>query len=244
MSFFEIHKNRERYNPDATGQDTGTRRTLRKITLISSAPAAMATLAMRAALVRENVCDAAEIIDTGDLDHLNQYAGDGFSGYIMILVNDHSRCLLHSYIDKLNRSSRRSIIFLTFIDLSYEEVKAYCKQCYKLAIIDQAATAAELKAHIEELHVKEFVICKRTQNMLLSDMTSDSSKNKELSSKQRRIIELYEKGFSIQQTAEQLQLSAHTVAAYRSRIIKKFNTRSMAEVVFLLKSDKPGSPNR
>lgn len=109
----------------------------------------------------------------------------------------------------------------------------------RLGIVSTCISRQELFRYIDNLHNENrtWVLSGDIQAALLDHLfisastTSTYNTTSELSEREQQILNLTQRGYSIDQIAETLILSKNTVANYRRKMMKKVGVRSMAELL-------------
>lgn len=118
--------------------------------------------------------------------------------------------------------------------ISKEQIQSLVQRG-KIAIADIGISVEELYQYIQELQAgnKEWVFSPGIISVLIEQLFSPASQATatQLNSKEQQILDCARKGYSLKRTAQELNLSKNTVAAYRTRILKKAGTKSINQLI-------------
>ncbi len=159
-----------------------------------------------------------------------------FFGHVLpvLLWETKNEDIMLQYIHLIRKTQDR-VMVIAQNNISKEYIKALTMQG-KTAVVGSESTLDELSSYITELYsgAKKWIFSPDILGSLIEDVLigSNTDINRlKLSKKEKQVIEYAHKGLSIAETARELHLSANTVAAYRSRILKKTGNASINQLV-------------
>lgn len=110
---------------------------------------------------------------------------------------------------------------------------------HKVGIVNLHCVSNNLIECELALEDKNYYICSSTKDYIINDLINSQDQYSDFgfSKLERQILDLAKQGYNIQMTAKYMDLSKNTVAAYRSRMIKKADLKSFTELIFLRESN-------
>lgn len=156
--------------------------------------------------------------------------------FISILLwssEDHTQII--NYIRKWSELQIRTVVIAPLY-INKSQIQAIVK-AGKTAIIEMEASIDELIHYIHQsiyTNGHGWVLSPGMVAALMDELLhpkSEPSKLRQLSESEMSIVQLAQKGYSLVDTARQLNLSKNTIAAYRSKILKKTNFKSFSQLV-------------
>ena len=154
------------------------------------------------------------------------------STIIMLLTsNDDVGQIIEKVKNLLTITQEVRIVFTYLSELQEYDIKALAT--FKMvAIVSAMCTAEEWTSYMEQISKDKVVLCARSKDVMLrSIMEPNNVHNYKFTNTELAIIRASRKGASLIQTAEELNLSANTIAAYRSKLLKKSGFKTMGQLL-------------
>lgn len=186
-------------------------------------------------MMKENLGDKVQILAlSGDLNI------DNLRDTLIICIwTKH----MHELIMAAIQNFRQAEPCFPFVIIDMEKMNQHeIREVAKLgsvAIVSSKASKNDLLVCINKLENEQVVLCPQMQDRIIHNLLEkydnrDSKGSKEFSKTEQAIIETAKKGYSMKEAAEELNLSKNTIAAYRSKIMKKADVKSMAQLISIL----------
>lgn len=163
-------------------------------------------------------------------------------------------------VELLPNIQDHDFIFLLDVDDKYTDcvlkIREYCQakivvimknsllDSYKIKLFleNHSVGVLNLKSHINSLSecidtllTRDYYMCDFTKDWVINNIIEGKTETtfKNFNTNELTILDLAKKGYNIDMTAEEMNLSRNTIAAYRSKMLRKANAKSFSELVYL-----------
>jgi len=153
--------------------------------------------------------------------------------------------LIMSVIKKLrNCEPSFQFVIIDMEHITQQEIREYVKQG-KVAVISSKASTKDLLLCIEKLDHEQVALCPHIQDRVIHSLLEKQDNRdirgcRQFNKTEQAIIETAKKGYSMKEAAEELHLSKNTIAAYRSKIMKKADVKTMTQLISILSEREAG----
>lgn len=156
---------------------------------------------------------------------------------VWIVFNGACDKLNTAQLEHIRSISSPSSPILLFIDSEsiQEDIIRKVMSFGKIGIASTHISIQEVNNYIHEIQDKNFVLSDDYKEALINAVLHKKSSFHQLSillnNKEQKILDAAKKGFNIKQTAEMLNLSKNTIAAYRSKMMRQAGVHSIASLI-------------
>lgn len=130
------------------------------------------------------------------------------------------------------------VIIINKNNLDLKAVKEF-KNFTNVILFNANSSSEEFFTLLSNFDDSKLLLCKINQSILLDNIINEESAHytSKFSKVEANILDCADKGYSIVETAEALQISTNTVAAYRSKILKKMGASSILQAVTMMRNE-------
>lgn len=176
--------------------------------------------------------DKVEKEEIGKIFNNKKHKGSIF----LILCTDSTiNFIINTLINLRKQNPEVPVLLIAQHTITIRHIKQLLK-LERISIVSSNITEIELHIYIDNLDKGngKWLLSNDIKEILMEQMINQSSKlkvNARLTDKEEKIIELFKRGYSIEQTAGELKLSKGTIASHRSRILRKTGSKSMVQLL-------------
>lgn len=152
--------------------------------------------------------------------------------YLFLLDLDHTYADMVSFIRQ--HTAVKVIVILKINLLESNKIKSILEN-HSVGVVNLNAHIDCLSECIHSLSNKDYYMCDYTKDWVINNIIEGKGEAtfKNFNKNELKILELAKKGYNIDMTAEEMDLSRNTVAAYRSKMLRKATAKSFSELVYL-----------
>ena len=151
---------------------------------------------------------------------------------MLITSNNDVEDIIDKVKNLLTITQEARLLFVYISELQDYAIKALAA-FPKVGIVSALCNAEEWMHLMEQVSKDKVVLCSSTKDVMLRSIMEPKSRsnNYKFTPTELAIIRASRNGASIIQTAEELNLSANTIAAYRSKLLKKSGFKTMGQLL-------------
>lgn len=172
-------------------------------------------------------------IDINEIKIINKITASHYlTGSIVIIFYEEST--IDNIHDIVSLSQDFTLLIITLKIINFYYISRISKTGKKIAVISKSSKLEELRMVFNRIHSEDeqIILSNDIQKELLNEMISYNKIDIDYTDIEKKIISLAKTGNNIKETAKKLGLSTNTIAAYRSKILKKSKFKSFNKLVF------------